>query len=55
MKDSILANKALSFAIESPHVKESEKFLFVKCKIPGKIFACGIQNTAQEIQNPVKD
>ena len=62
MKDNILANKALSLTIESAHVKESGKFLFVKCKIPAKIFACGIQNTAQlrkfrillkiEIQNP---
>ena len=53
--ESIPVNEALSLTIESSHVKECGKFLFVKCKIPAKVFACGIQNTAQEIQNPVKD
>ena len=60
-KDSILANKALSFAIESPHVKESGKILFVRnAKYRGKFLL--VESRIQlrkfrillkiEIQNP---
>ena len=43
MKDSILANKALSLTIESAHVKEFGKFLLVESRIQLRKF------------NPVKD
>ena len=49
MKDSILANKALRFAIESPHVKESGKFFLVESTIQLRKFRILLKI---EIHNP---